>query len=45
MKQTFNPSRLKRARNHGYRSRKSTRNGAKILKMRRRKGRLRLVPD
>ncbi|MBK1647954.1 50S ribosomal protein L34 [Rhabdochromatium marinum] len=44
MKQTFNPSRLKRARTHGFRARLATRNGRKVLKARRAKGRLRLSP-
>ncbi|WP_083848484.1 50S ribosomal protein L34 [Thiorhodovibrio frisius] len=44
MKQTFNPSRLKRARTHGFRARRATRNGRKVLKARRAKGRLHLIP-
>ncbi|MBI1871221.1 MAG: 50S ribosomal protein L34 [Chlamydiae bacterium] len=43
MKRTFHPSRLKRARIHGFLKRSSTRGGRAVLKSRRRKGRYRLA--
>ena len=42
VKRTFQPNNRKRAKNHGFRHRMSTRAGQAILKARRRKGRHRL---
>lgn len=43
MQPTFRPSKLKRARKFGYRARKATRGGRKVLAARRAKGRYRLA--
>ena len=43
MKRTFQPSRIKRARTHGFRARSATVGGRKVLKARRSKGRARLA--
>ena len=43
MKRTFQPSRIKRNRNHGFMARMSTPEGRKILKKRRQKGRHKLT--
>lgn len=43
MSQTYNPSKVKRARKHGFRARTKTSTGKKVLLRRMRKGRTQLT--